>query len=47
MRVAILDHTTFLQKQVGETAPGEFIEQIAEIDEAEKRLAALTGPTAQ
>ncbi|PKV76888.1 2-polyprenyl-6-methoxyphenol hydroxylase-like FAD-dependent oxidoreductase [Nocardia fluminea] len=41
LRDAILDHTPLLQKVVGESSPGEIIEQIALIDEAEQRFAAL------
>lgn len=44
IRDTVLDHTPFLQKQVGETAPGEILEQIAAIDEAERQFeAALRG----
>ena len=38
IRDTVLDHTPFLQKQVGETAPGEIIDQIAQIDEAERQF---------
>ena len=43
VRDAVLDHTPFLQKQVGETAPREIVAQIAEIDAAEQRFATVTG----
>jgi len=43
LRDAILDHTPFLQKAVGETSPGEIVAQIAEIDAAEERFAAVRG----
>ena len=43
VRDAVLDHTPFLQKQVGETAPREIVAQIAEIDVAEQRFATVTG----
>jgi len=41
LRDLILDRTPFLQKVVGESSPGEIIAQIATIDEAEKRFAAI------
>jgi 2-polyprenyl-6-methoxyphenol hydroxylase-like FAD-dependent oxidoreductase len=41
VRDAVLDHTPFLQKVVGERSPGEIIDQIAAIDEAERRFLAL------
>ena len=43
LRDLILDRTPFLQKVVGESSPGEIIAQIATIDEAEKRFAAIRG----
>jgi 2-polyprenyl-6-methoxyphenol hydroxylase-like FAD-dependent oxidoreductase len=43
LRDAILDRTPFLQKVVGETSPGEIIAQLAAIDEAEARFAAVRG----
>ena len=43
VRDAVLDRTPFLQKVVGETSPGEILAQIAAIDEAEKRFAAVRG----
>ena len=45
VRDAVLDHTPFLQKVVGERSPGEIIEQIAAIDEAERRFLAIRGST--
>jgi len=44
VRDAILDHTPFLQKVVGESAPGEILKQLAEIDAAEERFAAARKP---
>ena len=45
LRDAILDHTPFLQKQVGDKSPAEIVAQLAEIDSAEAEfLAALGGP---
>lgn len=41
VRDAVLDHTPFLQKVVGESSPGEIIAQIAAIDEAEARFTSL------
>lgn len=41
VRDTILDHTPFLQKVVGESAPGEIVKQLAEIDAAEQRFAAV------
>jgi 2-polyprenyl-6-methoxyphenol hydroxylase-like FAD-dependent oxidoreductase len=43
VRDAVLDRTPFLQKVVGESSPGEIIAQIAAIDEAEQRFAAVGG----
>jgi len=43
VRDAILDRTSFLQKSVGETSPGEIVSQIAAIDEAESRFVAVRG----
>lgn len=40
VRDAILDHTPFLQKVVGESTPGEILKQLAAIDAAEQRFAA-------
>ena len=45
VRDAVLDHTPFLQKVVGERSPGEIIEQIAAIDEAERRFLAIREST--
>jgi 2-polyprenyl-6-methoxyphenol hydroxylase-like FAD-dependent oxidoreductase len=45
VRDAVLDHTPFLQKVVGERSPGEIIEQIAAIDEAERRFQAIREST--
>ncbi len=45
VRDAILDHTPLLQKVVGESAPGEIVKQLAEIDAAEQRFAALAQET--
>ena len=45
IRDAVLDHTPFLQKVVGERSPGEIIEQIAAIDEAERRFLAMRRST--
>jgi 2-polyprenyl-6-methoxyphenol hydroxylase-like FAD-dependent oxidoreductase len=47
VRDAILDHTPFLQKVVGESSPGEILAQISAIDEAEQRFAAIRGSDAQ
>ena len=44
VRDAILDRTPFLQKVVGESAPGEILKQLAEIDAAEERFAAARKP---
>jgi len=41
VRDAVLDHTPFLQRVVGERSPGEIIEQIAAIDAAERRFSAI------
>ena len=41
VRDAILDHTPFLQKVVGESSPGEILAQISAIDEAEQSFAAV------
>lgn len=38
VRDLVLDHTPMLQKQVGEKAPGEIVQQIAEIDRVEERF---------
>jgi 2-polyprenyl-6-methoxyphenol hydroxylase-like FAD-dependent oxidoreductase len=46
IRDAVLDRTRLLQKVVGETSPGEIIAQIAAIDEAEQRFAAVRGAQA-
>jgi 2-polyprenyl-6-methoxyphenol hydroxylase-like FAD-dependent oxidoreductase len=46
-RDAILDRTPFLQKVVGESSPGEILTQIAAIDEAEQRFAAIRGSATQ
>jgi 2-polyprenyl-6-methoxyphenol hydroxylase-like FAD-dependent oxidoreductase len=43
IRDLVLDHTPFLQKQVGEKSPGEIVAQIAAIDEAETRMTAALG----
>jgi 2-polyprenyl-6-methoxyphenol hydroxylase-like FAD-dependent oxidoreductase len=43
VRDAVLDRTPFLQKVVGESSPGEIVAQIAAIDEAERRFAAVRG----
>jgi hypothetical protein len=43
LRDLILDRTPFLQKVVGESSLGEIIAQVATIDEAEKRFAAIHG----
>ena len=43
VRDAVLDRTPFLQKVVGETSPGEIVAQLAAIDEAEQRFAAVRG----
>lgn len=43
VRDAILDHTPFLQKVVGESAPGEILKQLAEIDVAEQHFTAVRG----
>ena len=43
VRDAILDHTPFLQKVVGESTPGEILKQLAEIDAAEQHFAAVRG----
>lgn len=40
LRDLVLDHTSLLQKAVGESSPGEIISQLNMIDEAEARLAA-------
>ena len=37
LRDFVFDHTPFLQKVVGDASPGEIVEQLAEIDEAEHR----------
>ncbi|WP_280350506.1 FAD-dependent oxidoreductase [Nocardia abscessus] len=41
LRDLVLDHTPLLQKVVGESSPGEIIAQLALIDEAEQRFAAV------
>lgn len=41
VRDAVLDRTPFLQKVVGERSPGEIIEQIAAIDEAERHFSVI------
>jgi 2-polyprenyl-6-methoxyphenol hydroxylase-like FAD-dependent oxidoreductase len=41
VRDAVLDHTPFLQRVVGERSPGEIIEQIAAIDDAERTFSAI------
>ena len=46
VRDAVLDRTPFLQKVVGDTSPGEIVGQIAAIDEAERRFAAVGGTSA-
>jgi 2-polyprenyl-6-methoxyphenol hydroxylase-like FAD-dependent oxidoreductase len=43
VRDAILDHTPFLQKVVGESTPGEILKQLAAIDAAEQRFAVRGG----
>jgi 2-polyprenyl-6-methoxyphenol hydroxylase-like FAD-dependent oxidoreductase len=43
LRDAILDHTPFLQKVVGESSPGEIIAQLATIAEAESAFKAASG----
>ena len=43
VRDAILDHTPFLQKVVGESTPGEILKQLAEIDAAEQHFTAVRG----
>jgi 2-polyprenyl-6-methoxyphenol hydroxylase-like FAD-dependent oxidoreductase len=42
-RDLILDRTPFLQKVVGESSPGEILNQIAEIDAAEQAFQAVLG----
>jgi 2-polyprenyl-6-methoxyphenol hydroxylase-like FAD-dependent oxidoreductase len=44
VRDAVLDRTPFLQKVVGESAPGEILKQLAEIDAAEERFAVAQKP---
>jgi 2-polyprenyl-6-methoxyphenol hydroxylase-like FAD-dependent oxidoreductase len=44
VRDAVLDRTPFLQKVVGESAPGEILKQLAEIDAAEERFAVARKP---
>jgi len=44
VRDVVLDRTPLLQKMVGESQPREIINQIAEIDETEKRFATLRSP---
>ena len=41
VRDAVLDRTPFLQKVVGERSPGEIIDQIAAIDEAERHFSVI------
>jgi 2-polyprenyl-6-methoxyphenol hydroxylase-like FAD-dependent oxidoreductase len=43
VRDTVADHTPLLQKVVGESAPGEILKQLAEIDAAEQRFAAVRG----
>jgi 2-polyprenyl-6-methoxyphenol hydroxylase-like FAD-dependent oxidoreductase len=43
VRDAVADHTPLLQKVVGESTPGEILKQLAEIDAAEQRFAAIRG----
>ena len=43
VRDAVLDHTPFLQKVAGDSSPGEIVAQIAAIDAAEVRFAAVSG----
>lgn len=43
LRDFVLDHTPFLQKQVGEKSPGEILEQLAAIDDAQARMEAALG----
>jgi 2-polyprenyl-6-methoxyphenol hydroxylase-like FAD-dependent oxidoreductase len=44
VRDAVLDRTPLLQKVVGESAPGEILKQLAEIDAAEERFAVARKP---
>ncbi len=43
LRDAVLDRTPLLQKVVGESSPGQILAQIAAIDSAEERYAAIRG----
>jgi 2-polyprenyl-6-methoxyphenol hydroxylase-like FAD-dependent oxidoreductase len=38
VRDTVFDHTPFLQKVIGESAPGEILKQLDEIEETEKRF---------
>ena len=44
VRDVVLDHTPFLQKVVGDSAPREILKQLAEIDAAEERFAVARKP---
>jgi 2-polyprenyl-6-methoxyphenol hydroxylase-like FAD-dependent oxidoreductase len=46
LRDAILDHTPFLQKGVGERSPAEIVAQLATIDDAETRFTLVRSPDA-
>jgi len=41
LRDAILDHTPFLQKVIGERSPAEIVAQLAAIDDVETRFIIL------